>query len=128
MRARQGAGGLLSPLAVILIALTWNNHLSITSLDKIDFVTKKDGVYSLIILANENWKDTYDFLFLLEGKINNYATYFCNGQMLENYQDQNRITIRIFSTREIPSGAILFLEKLASALEKHNIDIEAETI
>jgi hypothetical protein len=105
--------------------------LSISAIDKVDFVTRNPaGKYVLVILADEPWEDTDDFRGRLEEKANNYTSYFLDGQMRKQYPDckQDRITIRISSSTQIPQHAAGFIRQLGDALAEHGIDFETEVI
>jgi hypothetical protein len=106
--------------------------MSISQIDKVDLVarSKKTGAYSLIIVADEPWLDSDEFKYQLQEKLNNYCSYFLNGQMMQEYMDcnQQRITVTISCTTTIPRGLLEFISKLSEAVESHGIDIETELI
>jgi|SRR6266705_1724576 len=105
--------------------------MSITAIDKVDLVSKKkSGEYVLIIVADESWEDTDDFRHKFQEKLNNYCSYFLDGQMKKEYPDldQRRITVNISSTTPIPPEAEDFIKKAARAFKMTGLDIESEEL
>jgi hypothetical protein len=105
--------------------------MSVREIQKVDLVTRKDGIYYLYIyIDDEELEETDIFLESLKAKVNNYATYFLNGQMLFNYPDlnQDRMTVRISTTKKMPTGVSDFFDRLRDAMKPYKIDLEAEVI
>ncbi len=101
--------------------------MSISQINKVDLVTQsRTGEYFLIIVADEPWIDNDDFKYQLQEKLNNYCSYFLDGQMLQEYPDskQQRITVRISSTTTIPKRLLEFISNLSKATKSSGIDIE----
>lgn len=105
--------------------------MSISKTTTIDLITKSNGnIYVLIIVADEPWVDENNFRYRLQEKLNNYASYFLDGQMRKDYSDcrQTRITVRISSSSPIPTDLQSFISDMANALYTYGIDIETETV
>lgn len=103
--------------------------MSISAVDKVDLVSKKKtGDYVLIIVADEAWEDGDEFRYKLQEKLNNYCSYFLDGQMKKEYPDlkQKRITVSISSPTSIPPHTLVFIKKAARAFKMTGLDIEVE--
>jgi hypothetical protein len=105
--------------------------MSISATDKIDLVSKKKtGEYVLVIVADEPWRDTDDFRYQLQAKLNSYCSYFLDGQMKKQYPDldQKRITVSISSTVPIPPESKDFIRKATLAFKLTGLNIESEEL
>jgi len=114
------------------VGLHLKKCMSISKVDKIDLVSrcKATGNYELVIVADEPWENSDEFRYKLQEKLNNYSTYFLEGQLKKEYPDcrQNRITVRISSTTSIPEDSVHFIEKISDAFRPHGIDVATEVL
>ena len=104
--------------------------MSISQTNQIDLVSqsKKTSEYVLIIVADEPWVDSDEFRYQLQEKLNNYCSYFRDGQMMQEYPacKQQRITVRIDSSATIPKRLLEFISKLSEAIKSYGVDIKTE--
>jgi hypothetical protein len=103
--------------------------MSISATNKVDLVSKKkSGEYVLAIVADDPWQDTDDFRSKLQEKLNNYCSYFVDGQMKKQYPDlnQKRIIVSVASSTPIPVEGKEFIRRAAMAFKLTGLDIEAE--
>lgn len=84
----------------------------------------------LVIVVDEPWQDSDEFRSLILEKLNNYSSYFLDGQMQRQYPDckQIRIAVRLSSSMEIPQHAQLYIDRLANAFKEHGLDIEIKEL
>jgi len=106
--------------------------MSISLIDKIDIITRSNNGkdYVLIVVADEPWDNSNELKYNLQEKFNNYAAYFLDGQMLQDYPDcnQNTITIRVSSTTPIPDHILEFIFEISKVLEPDGVMIETEIL
>jgi hypothetical protein len=106
--------------------------VSLRDLDKVDLVSrsKDSGEYMLVIVIDEPWQDSDAFRARILEKLNNYCTYFLDGQMYREYPDcqQQRMPVRLSSIEEIPEYAREYVSRLSDAFKQHRLDVEAKQI
>jgi len=84
----------------------------------------------LVIVVDEPWQDSDEFRSLILEKLNNYCSYFLDGQMRREYPDctQTRICVRLSSTQRIPEHARVYISELADAFKEHGLDVETKEL
>jgi hypothetical protein len=106
--------------------------MALREANKIDLVarTKESSDYMLVIVVDEPWQDSDEFRSLILEKLNNYCSYFLDGQMRREYPDctQARILVRLSSTEKIPEHERVFLARLADSFKEHGLDIETKEL
>ena len=97
----------------------------------VDLVTQNsEGDVALILVQAEPWSAAGHDVTRLREKLNNYATYALDGQLVDTYPEASgaRVRIQVDSVEE-PTGDVA--ELLATArrgLAKHSIDLTTNII
>lgn len=92
----------------------------------VDLVTQDaEGGFALILIHAEPWSNDGHDVARLREKLNNYATYALDGQLVDTYPEASgaRVRIQVDSVEE-PNGDVA--ELLATArrgLARHSIDL-----
>jgi hypothetical protein len=106
--------------------------VSLREPNKVDLVsrTKGEGEYMLVIVIDEPWQDSEEFRARLLDKLNNYSSYFLDGQMRRQYPDclQSRMPVRLSSTERLSESARAYIARLATTFGGHGLDIEAREL